>query len=327
MIEFVIQNPLLILGIAGTVISFVISLSEFVSRRTIPKFVVFLVILGFLTLLGQQVLEYFQKQNAERIAAAEKILLAANEETRTKIIQQIQSNVQMTRITVESISARLETVPLASLGNEFVTIGNAELSEAEVFAKGAPEAWPRYADWLRSESEGGKESSLTLTLNANGSYQLGLLLAYVMTSNTTQADIAGVIRSGGWYKFPSSEFLARHGTDVEGVRWILFFDRQPSNLVAYAEATSLANELLAYQQAGLGGEIEHLLNDPQPDPAQALAGKLASVRTQILHEANTQAIVRSMLERQIPVAAVVGDDGHRYLVRLERVIKLATQTN
>ena len=330
MVEFVRQNPLLVLGIAGASISFLISLLEFISERKTPRRIFLLVILGFLILIGQQAVEFVQERNAEAIAKTEKALLAANEETRTKIIEQIQSNVQVTRVTVESIAVRLQAVPLSSLGNELVTIANTELREAETFAKGAPEAWPAYADWIQQEVEGGREASLTLTLNAHGSYDVGLLLAYLLTASATRADIAGVVRSpSDWDKFPSPEFLTRHGTNVQGAKWVLFFDGNPSTLVAFADATSFAHELtILAQRAADRREIERLLNDPTARPAaEALAAKFASVRTDILHESQADQVVSKMIEEQIAIAAVVPDGGPRYMVRLERMIKVATQTN
>lgn len=96
MFSYLQENFVLILAVAGAVISFTILFIEKVARRQKIRLLLILAALGLLILTGQQVIEHLDKKN--------RILL---EETRANIVEDIRKNVIKTRTIVEQLSEEL----------------------------------------------------------------------------------------------------------------------------------------------------------------------------------------------------------------------------
>ncbi|MFX0201601.1 MAG: hypothetical protein ACFFCW_36255 [Candidatus Hodarchaeota archaeon] len=309
-LNFLTDNALVI-GIIGAIVAFFLAITETIAKRKKTRYVFVLAILGFVILILQQVIQY------------------SSEKSSSEIIGYIKQNVEDTRVTVDKIAARLETVSLENLGKELVSVeSNRQAAQSVMFAfsKGSPEKWPLYADWL-SEMQQKKNSlpCLYLTLNANKRYRIGLLLAYLLTGTDNRIRLAMheiVGERDKWKVFPDNEFIKQFGIAPDAVQYVLFYDRNPSNMIGYADAKDFVKELLLYRSLGQSQKIETLFNSPQDDARKALRQKFSSVKTHIVIERDISKIVNTMIEEDTSEIAVI-DQQRRYLIKLERVIKLA----
>lgn len=326
MIEFITSHPLLTLGIAGAIITTLVSISKRVWGSMPARYTVMLALIGCAILIGQQVMNFNEKQNEARRKATKEQIEEEMQTTRTEIIRKIEATVTSTKVTVDSIAESLENKTFDDVGVSLVTVrssGMGEFNELAAFAKGSPEMWVTYADWLAAIDGEEAKPSLSLTFNAGNSYDVGLLLAYLLTSERTRSAIENVIPDQqAWGAFPDDSFIEEFGLNVEGVDWVLFFDRTPEKLIAYADATEFIRELAVYQAHGLGPNISALLNQQTSEIAQMLRKRFASIRTDVFSDSGPPEVVRDMITRRLSVAAVV-DNANRYVVRLENAIKLA----
>ena len=324
MFYFIFKNPLLILGIAGGSIAFLASITKAVSSRRKTRYVLILSGLGFLILIGRQLVVYNQNQSRTIL-----------EKSRQKLIEDIKDNVIKARFTIEQVAEKLRAVSLNTLGSEFATIdsevGENGFVEFEAFGKGSPEMWETYANWLNGKRQIQANPSLFLTLNAGNHYNMGLLLAYLLTNEESRTAIKDIMEKGKergpivWNKFPSDEFIKQF-VEIKGNMWILFFDRGFNNLVAYADAQSFVKELLLYRSLGQSDTIMTLLNTRDPNISKALSEKFTSVKTLVVRDSDTKTIIRTMIDKQVSELAVV-EGQKRYIVYLERIIKLAAESS
>ena len=320
MYDFIIENPFLILGIVGGLVAFLLTLTKTVMESQKKKFILILSIIGFVILVIQQLIEYNNARNK-----------AIVEEYQKKIIEEIRFRVHQTQISVEAISTRIEDVSFDVLGTEMITVnrelGESEFEEAMAFAKGSPDMWEKYANWLSFSKGKNINTSISLTLNAGNHYNLGLLIAYILTSDKTKNDIISVIDNHNlWDDFPTIEFINKYGLNEIDLKWILFFDQSPYNLVAYADVNSFVKELIIYQKSGRAEIIERLLNQSTRELFDKLTHEFHSIKTIVLHDSDPYKIVSTMINNQISQVAVVKDNKN-YIVYLENVIKLAAESS
>lgn len=327
MIPFLQTNPLLVIGIAGAVLTLIASIYGIMAKKKAVSIVATFMVLSCLVVVAKELISHNQQQQKALLEESRREQQELMEINRQRLIVDIQNNVIQTRLTVEDIAARLESVPLQKIATPLVTVresggpaGNAE--EILAFGKGSSRIWGVYADWLEEASaRDDARACLSVTLNRGGHYVTGMLLAYLYTEAETRDVIGSLMRSGGWEQFPDQAFSENHGIEPGAVDCLLVYDRDPGSLVAYAEAGAFSSELLAYQKQGLAARVEQALNRQPADMAE-LKHLFPSLRETILPGAPSESLVKSMIEQQLPEVAVV-EQGRSYLLQLERLIKLA----
>jgi hypothetical protein len=327
MIDFIQQHTLLVLSIIGLVLGFLASISEFVAKRKPVLFVVVIAILTLVVAVAYQIYDFNQKQEEARQQAAEKQLEQTMQQTRDDIIKKIDLNVSATKITIETIAQRLKSTELNDVATRMVTVmtsGAGDFEETMAFAKGSAEMWFIYADWL--ESLGGKEvaPSLSITFNAHHHYNAGLLLAYLLTSTATRADLEAVVTHGSQWKSFNAEqlYLVNLNQASAQLQWVLFYDQSAQNLVGFADAQDFIRELMTYHSLGKHEEIEDILNHPSEMPIAALQNKFSSIQTAVFKTESPSNLVGAMINQQLAVS-VAAAGPRPYVVHLERMIKLA----
>lgn len=327
MIDFIQQHILLVLSIIGLVLGFLASISEFVAKRKPVLFVVVITILSLVVAVAYQVYDFNQKQEEARQQAVEKQFEKTMQQTRDDIIKQIDLNVSATKITVETIAQRLESTELSDVATRMVTVmtsGAGDFEETIAFAKGSAEMWFIYADWLQSLDSTEVAPSLSITFNAHHHYNAGLLLAYLLTSKATQADLQEIVTDGSQWKSFNAEqlYLVNLNQDSAQVQWILFYDKSTQNLVGFADAQTFVRELMAYHRLGKHKEIEDILNHSSDIHIAELQMKFSSIQTSVFMTETPSKLVAQMINRQLAVS-VAAAGPKPYVVHLERMIKLA----
>jgi len=330
MIDFIQQHTLLVLSIIGLVLSFLASISEFVAKRKPVLFVVVIAILTLVVAVAYQVYDFNQKQEEARQQAAEKQFEKTMQQARDDIIKKIDTNVSATKITVETIAQRLESTELSDVATRMVTVmtsGASDFEETIAFAKGSAEMWFVYAGWLESIDGNEVAPSLSITFNAHHHYNAGLLLAYLLTSKATQADLQEIVTDGSqWKSFNAEQFyLVNLNQNSAQVQWLLFYDQSAQNLVGFADAQSFIRELIAYHRLGKHKEIEDILNHPGETPIAALQKKFSSIQTAVFKTETPSNLVAEMINQQLAVS-VAAAGPKPYVVHLERMIKLAASS-
>lgn len=317
-----------LVGITGAVISYVASISLSIAQRhKVKLFLVFLVV-GFLVISAHQWIKHEVDKDEKRLKRFQE-----------RLLQQIQTDVFDTRVTVEGISAQLINISIGSIGTELIQIDqSAERGVLDAFRKGSPAYWDRYAEWLISgEDSRTGMPCLSIYVNA-GNYKVGLLLAYLMTDRATRDSIKDILHKPGrqWEKFPRVEnffkengrFLVENPQTKRGglIRYVLFFDGSQDKVVGYADAISFARELLIYQELGMSNEIEDILSHTTGSAtvSKVLANKFSSIRTNTTRESDVRKIVKNMIEKKKPEVAVF-TERTSFLVKIEKVIQIATQ--
>ncbi len=327
MIPFLQTNPLLVIGIAGAVLTLIASIYGIIVKKKAVSVVATLMVLSCLVVVAKELISHNQQQQKALLEESRREQQKLLEANRQRLIVDIQNNVVKTRLTVEDIAARLESVPLEKIATPLVTVresgSTAERAEEILaFGKGSSRIWGAYADWLEQVSvRDDVRACLSVTLNRGGHYVTGMLLAYLYTEAGTRNAIGSLMDSGGWGQFPDQAFTKNHGIEAGAVDCLLIYDGDPDRLVAYAEAGSFASELLAYQKQGLATRVEQALNRQPADLAE-LKRLFPSLRENIFPGGPSELLVKSMIEKQLPEIAVVGQD-RSYLLQLERLIKLA----
>ena len=327
MIGFIQENILLVLSIIGLVLGFLASISEFVTKHKPVRLLVVVAVLGFVVAVSYQIYDFNLKQQEARQKAAEKQFEKTMQQARDAIIEKIDLNVSATKITVESIAARLETTELSDVATEMVTVlttGGAHFEETAAFAKGSPDMWFIYADWLESLGNIKVAPSLSITFNAGHHYDAGLLLAYLLTSQATRGSLEAVVSNHGQWKTFNAEqpFLFNLNQATAQVDWILFYDKSEQHLIAFADAQAFIRELMVYHRLGKHQEIEDVLNQQQQQPITALQQKFSSIQTAVFKTGTPSELVQSMIEQQLAVS-VAAAGPRPYIVHLERMIQLA----
>ena len=140
MFSYLQQNLVLILGIAGAVISFLIFSLEKVARKQKLRLSLILATLGFLILTGQQVFTHLDKKNSDRL-----------ENARIAIVKEIRQKVIKAVTLLEQLSEKLRGKSPEQIGVKLIQfIESAETNKLNQFFKGTPELWRKYDNWLKS---------------------------------------------------------------------------------------------------------------------------------------------------------------------------------
>jgi len=329
MLEFVRSHLLLVLSVSGALLSFMASFTGLVSKRKPILFLAILGVLGFVVAIAYQLYGYSEKQEASRRAAAERQIEQAAQRARDNVIDEINLNVQHTRVTVDAIADRLKTTSLSEVATELVTIrttGDVDFEETVAFAKGSPQMWSVYADWLTTVQLADVAPSLSLTLNAGHHYDSGLLLAYLLTSEATRVELGGVVGNHqAWHTFAAEPlYLKNFVPGVGRVRWVLFYDKSGQDLVAFADAHAFVQELMVYHRLGHHERVDTVFNHPTANPVAALQKVFPSIQNAVFRTASPSELVRVMIDRELAVS-VAAAGPRPYVVRLERMIQLASR--
>ena len=305
-------NAGFLLGLTGIVVTLSLSMLDYFRSKQRSRVVLALLLTGSIVLVVQAVLSEQSRQEKSILDAAKGELLTA-----------INRDVEHVRSVVDEMNIRLANVALSDVGTELITVkAGSEIAEGMeilTYGKGNAAQWMLYAHWLSDiYAKPGKAACLTLDFTVDHHYLVSMLLAYILTSQDSAAQINNAIDSGDVYNhFPSEEYLKQYGIHPKELNCVLFY--QDNKIIAYADADRFATELLAYQRAGQAGKIENMLNDGTPNQPGDLKVYFSSVQTNIL---GTRAeIVRTMLEQGVSQVTVM-DQKRLYQVELAQLVKL-----
>ncbi len=329
MFEFVQANILLVLTVIGAVISFMASFIGLVAKKKPVLVLAVLGVLGFVVGITYQLSNYAQNQEKARRAAAEAQIKEAAQRARDGVLQEINENVGVTRVTVDAIARKLESASLQEVGLPLVSVksvGSVEFEETMAFAKGSSEMWQRYAQWLATVPEAKAAACLTVTLNASPihHYDAGLLLAYLLTSTATRDELLPIVDSHqAWHNFAAEPFFLKNFKPQTGhLRYVLFYEGPTQKLLAFAEAEAFAQQLMVLHRLGRHAMLEALFNSPHSDPVAALRSVFPSVQAAVFDTDRCDELVRRMIEQQLPLA-VAAAGPRPYVAKLTRMIRLA----
>ena len=327
--EFIQDNLLLVLGIAGTLLTLIGSIVGALAKLQKTSLLLMVAVAICAVVTAQQVISYNESQQKEALRENRRQQQELLQQSRDILITKIKENVLQTRITVEGIAAKLEASPLTKVGTALVMVDDdpsrEDAGRVLAFGKGSASMWRVYADWLAEATQQPDNlPCLSITINAGHHYVTGMLLAYLYTGNETRAVINDVIKHGRWERFPDTTFIRRFGLTTPGVRCLLVYDRDREHLAGFADASQFAKGLIAYQQHGLSRAAEDSLN--KPTDINQLAERFPSISRSVLTATETKVLVKQMITEQIAEAAVL--KGRRpYLLQLGKIIKLAAESN
>ena len=321
-----------IIGMATALFSWVATITLSVAQRHKVKLALVFLIIGSLSLSAQRWISRTSEIEKEKL-----------EEFRANLLVTIKDDVSEMRVTVNGISARLENASLSSLGHELVEIEKAVGHHAlAAFQKGSPDEWQRFAQWLTDDpTTKAAIPCLSMYVNSGHYYRIPLLLAYILTDAATSEDIEPIIQSGPqrWEAFPhAGDFFKDHGhlltkpveSGDQRIGYILFYNG-PDNLIGYADAMAFARELLVYQaiEKGTGPlaptEMIFQRTPRGKDPADEIGNAFSSFRQNIIRSTETKTIVTQLIKSEQAEAIAVKDD-QLFVIRLEKMIKLATKS-
>ena len=301
-----------LLGLVGIVITLSLSMLDYFRSKQRSRVVLALLLTGSIVLVVQAVLSEQSRREQSILDAAKSELLKA-----------INRDVEHVRSVVDEMNTRLANVALSDVGTELITVKaeseTAKGMEILTYGKGNAAQWMLYANWLSEiNAKPDKAACLTLDFTADHHYLVSMLLAYLLTSQDTAAQINSAIKSGAVYSnFPSEQYLKQHGIHPKELNCVLFY--QNKKIIAYADADRFTTELLAYQRAGQAGKIENMLNDGTPNQPGDLKAYFSSVQTNIL--GTRDEIVHTMLDQGVSQVTVL-DQNRLYQVDLAQLVKL-----
>lgn len=310
MFSYFQENLVLILAIAGAVISFLIFLTEKVVRKQKMRLFLILATMGFLILTGQQVIEYLEKNNS-----------ALLDKARDDIVLEIKKKVTITLTIVEQLSKELKGKSPEKIGVELVQ--STETNELLQYSKGPPEAWVEYAEWLEYfRGQEKKYPCLSLTVNANNHYRISLLLAYLFTNSETRLYIEDAISQYRWPSFPDTTFInSYHYFPEPDIKYVLIYDGVSGTLIGYADAKLFAEELLLYKITEKTSLVENILNKKVSDPIVNMKKHFKTFKSNVAIEKDAFTVASKMLEEKIDEMAVIYEK-KLYLVNLSKIVKL-----
>lgn len=315
---FISNNGVLILGIVGAAIALMASLSKIVQEKQSRRVVAGLAILGFVTLVAQQLIEAgLDAQGAEQRKLAE--------QNRDTILSAISGNVERTASVVDDISQRLATVSLGDVGVRLIAV-DPEAREGEEslsFGKGPASAWEQYTRWVGASRNTRSKTFLTFDVNASNHYVVGLTLAYLFAAPETETALRPIVAQGAPAERFQASFVDRMMLDWKGVDYVLFRDGQSRQVIAYAPARDFASELLQHERLGDTQRVEAVLNARQTDTAKALTELFPSMRSSVVtNTTDVGSVVKTMIEQRWSQCVVVGP-AEQFIVALENVVRVA----
>lgn len=329
MFEFLSNHSLLVLTILGAVVSFLATFIGLVFQKK-PVFILsILAVIGCVTAVTYQISSYQKELETQRQQAANRQIEKVAQLARDNIVDEINLTVKKTKITVDAIADQLNRTSIEEAATELVYIKaneSLDFEETMAFAKGSPQMWSKFANWLDSFNQKGASPSLSLTVNANHHYNSGLLLAYILTSRENRGQLNQIISTHrAWEKFEAEElFLKAFSSDNIHLEWILFFNKTNPTPIAYAPAKEFARQLMVYHRLGKHREINRLLNGHGPATLANLQKKFSSIKTDVFDKSTPSGIVKLMIEKQLPVL-VTFSDNKIYAAKLVRMIQLAAK--
>lgn len=340
--DFVNETFFMLLTLFAAAMTFGVSLLRIVAKNKSVRFLVVGASLAFVALTIVQLATFFDAQEKAREAQAEKHIKDAARKALEKIIKETNLTAKRTEVTatetlstttktlliVDTLEKRLGRMSIEEVTTGLVSVQSSGIShfeDAYVFAKGNVEVWEKYAGWLDQISGTDAAPSLSLTLNRSYEYSPGVLLIYLLTSDATRARLENVLHQGTWDSFDAeSVYLENIPFVGSRLRWVLFYDKEPSNLVAFAEADEFTRELMTYRRANRNDQVRNVLNDEHEAPTTLLQKQFPSVRTNIFRTDDPAKVVRGMIEEKIAVS-VASFHKKAYVAHLQRMIEIAAR--
>jgi hypothetical protein len=190
-------------------ITYIASITLSVAQRHRVQRALVFVIIGALTLA---VHSWVGKTPAEMKGRQEDNFKALQKD----LLETIQAEVTATKLTVDAISTKLQTVAMGSMDHILVDIEHSRNPyELTAFRKGSPDEWQHFSQWIADDpSTKAAIPCLYLYVNSGHYYRIPLLLAYILTDATTSEDIEPIIQCGPqrWEAFPhAGDFFEDHG--------------------------------------------------------------------------------------------------------------------
>jgi len=313
------EHSLLILSLLGAGLALAASLTRTVSERPSRRLLVGLMVFGFLALVAQQLI----KTALDAQSAHQRALV---DSTRAAIVDEIRGSVHHTESMVEDLQRRLRGRPLEEIGDALVTVESAAAARDAVeilsHGKGSAAQWDAYAQWVASNRVGpGRQLCLTLNIDHQRHYQLELLLAYLVTGPRTASQIRAPLTSGHLEVLRAGAVLERAVLEWDGVDWVLFRDGS-GNLFAYAPAQEFAQQILLWQRAGHGPDLERLLNGSREELMRQLERRFPALATSVYRTDTVASAIATMIAQRWSQCLVESPQG-LYLVSLARAVRAA----
>jgi len=307
-----------VLGIAVAAIALVATLTEKLSRKNQALTLCALAGLGFIALLGQQLL-------TRRLEAQGKAQEDAIESSRKQILEKISGTVVRTEGKVEDLSRLLANTAIRDVGEQLVLPDpSAQVANVLSMGKGSTALWGTYAKWV-SDNRERQNTRLCLEFTVNGvrQYSPDWSLAYLITMPETEAKVREVISKGAnldqWF---SEEFVDRALLNWKGVDFVLFTDSESHRVLAYASAREFAIELLLQERLDGGLSFKNVLNRHQQHPVESLAKAFQSIRPTVIHDLSVATIVKSMLDNKWS-ECVIDVAEEKFVVSLVNLVRAA----
>ena len=297
---------LLSIAILGAVVSFLIALIQNASNKQNQRWMYVLITIGLLVVVIQILGDHAEKEVAN------------------KVVGEIKNNVQITIAKVEQIRNLLQNQLPSKIGTELVRFPwNKDTDSLLIFAKGRPDAWEKWANWVTSSEIESRTSALSLTVESNRTYKLGLLLAYLLTnSENKKSQLMDIIESNNWVDFPKKEFFQDVKAVQSKVNLVLFFAENESKLVGFADADYFTQELIIYKLLGKNKQIEMVINESESTEfIEKMTNYFHSFNRNVIQSNDAYEIVKKMLAQSISDAVVISEE-NLYVVNLEKVVKL-----
>jgi hypothetical protein len=322
MTEFVKQNLKMILLLSGAVIPFLLALYERFTERKSLRIVLLLLSAGFIIPLTNNIVGEIQKRTSEQI---NKDAEARKQSMIQEISQTVVKNLDLSKQSFSVLKGIESTLAGKSLGDVAVELASQDLDALHAFEKGDPAMLPSFVSWMDvTRNDPRKRVALSITVNADRHYNLGLILAYLLANTTNRGEIMSRIARGpdAWAKFPDDDFLRAQGGISPQVQFIVFYNRNKSQILRLADATTVARELLLYRRQGLDNRIQTLLNRPGEATAQNLKRYFSAFDSNVFRADNTFQAAKTLIENRASQGIIIYQN-RTWLLSLATIIKLA----
>jgi hypothetical protein len=330
MIEFVANNIVVILLVIGAVVPFVLSLYEKISEKKKVRVMLILLSTGFIITFCVIVISDIQQKNSAKVTAE-------LESKKKEMIENITKNVSVNlKTSIEALNVSRQSLTLleslesnlkgTTIKEAAVELIASDYDNLHVFEKGDPSRIPQYVGWLEATlRQPGKEPAIAITVNANRSYVVGLILAYLLANEDNQNAIMTSLRPGwrAWKQFPDDTMLRSMGGIHPKVKYVLFYDGDKNRLLGFADASMFARELLLYQYQGLAESIGPILNEPGRASGEIMKNTFSSFHSAVFSADSAYEAARELIERKANSGVSVYQ-GKPWFISLSKVIKLAT---
>jgi len=323
MIDYLKENVIFVLLIAGALVPFVLSLYEKVAEKKRLRVVLLLVSAGFIITLCTIIISHIQKRTSERINAQ---LDAKKTEMINEISTNVSKNLGVSEQSLNILERLQKRLSGTAFGEVAVKLATLQYDKMHAFEKGSVEKLDEYVSWLGSlRSYDRVQPALSLTLNAGKNYYVGLIIAYLIANDGNLSTIQAVLREdpSAWEKFPDETMMNILGDTTASVKYVLFYDRVVGNLVGYADASLFLKELLLYREQQKQKDIQNLLQASNGVNRDRMRKTFSSYLPHVFRVDDAYNAARIMIEERVGEGVALHQDTP-WFINLAGIIKLVS---